>query len=115
MRGGLLPGLGLPGDRGVSEPIYSHCGEELAVWRGRHKLITTLDARRPDEFYDVMRDPNEQTKLSRDSDPAFDVLVADAEAFWKRTPRPGAPGSAAKEPDLDEAAKRRLRALGYLE
>ena len=53
MQGDLLPGLGLPGARVASEPIYSHCGEELAVWRGRHKLITTLDARRPDEFYDV--------------------------------------------------------------
>jgi arylsulfatase A-like enzyme len=115
MSGDLLPGLGLPGARSPSEPIYSHCGEELAVWRGRYKLITTLDARRPDQFYDVMRDPDERTPLSRDSEPTFDVLIADAEAFWKRTPRPGAPGAEVKEVELDEAAKRRLRALGYLE
>jgi arylsulfatase A-like enzyme len=115
MQGDLLPGLGLSGAREASEPIYSHCGEDLAVWRGSYKLLTTLDGRRPDQFYDVSRDPNEQTPLNRDSSPVFDVLTADAEGFWKGIVRPGAPGAAGAEPELDEAAKRRLRALGYLE
>jgi arylsulfatase A-like enzyme len=112
--GRVLPGLGLPAAPGPSQPIYTHCGAALAVWRGQHKLITWRDQREIDEIYDLSKDPEERNNLG-DGDPNAAVLAADAGAFWKTAPvQPNTPAENAEKPELDEATRQRLRELGYL-
>jgi arylsulfatase A-like enzyme len=112
--GGILPGLGLRTAPGPSQPIYNHCGDALAVWRGQHKLITWRDRRESDEIYDLSEDPNERTNLGG-GDPNASQLAADADAFWKTAPvQPNTPAENAGKPELDEATRQRLRDLGYL-
>jgi len=111
--GGVLPGLGLPATPGPSQPVYTHCGTALAVWRGKHKLITWRDRRESDEIYDLSRDPNERTNLGS-SDPNASQLSADADVFWKTAPvHPSTPAQNAEKLELDEVTRQRLRDLGY--
>ena len=114
-RGAGLPGLGPAAASAPSEPVYTHCGNALAVWRDGHKLITSRDRRHADEVYDLSRDPGEQTNLGT-GDPQGAQLAADAAAYWKQTVVEwDVPATNAEGKELDFPTRQRLRALGYLE
>jgi arylsulfatase A-like enzyme len=109
-----LPGLRLPDERGPSQPVYTHCGDALAVWRDNHKLITSRERRHGDEVYDLSRDPGERVDLG-EGDPHHAQLAADAAAYWKQAVvGSDAPATSRATKDLDPETRQRLRALGYL-
>lgn len=108
--GVALPGLGLP--PAEARPTYVHCGDVLAVRRGKHKLLTSRAGAFPDELYDLEADPGETTSRIDGNAAHVDQLRQDAAAYWKRLP---ATPDQAEDPhlNLDEETKERLRALGY--
>ena len=83
---------------------------------GGMKLMQSDDDLR---VFDLREDPGELHDL-RESSPAELARLRSEVETWRAhlgLPDPGAaaPAGAAAEPDLDEAAEERLRALGYIE
>lgn len=114
MQGKALPGLGLTGERTPSEPIYTHCGDLLAIRRGRLKLLTSKSGALPDEVYDLERDGSEELNLLAKNPSAGRELRRWATAYWQMASPKGEQHYRASK-ELDASTRERLRALGYLE
>lgn len=110
MDGRALPGLGLQDERS-SEPVYVHCGRNLAVRSGVWKLLTARDRPEKSKLFDLSRDPDEKVNLAtRDGVPAD--LREWAQEYWEATRESGAQ----RIPDrIDPRTRERLRALGYVD
>lgn len=113
MRGSLLPGLGLP-PRPESAPIYIHCGDQLAVRVGPHKLITSSKPGTVDALFDLARDPDEKDNAIGKSKAVTELLQRHARQYWELGSATPGPGKQRLE-QLDETTRERLRALGYAE
>jgi arylsulfatase A-like enzyme len=112
MDGYLLPGLGGE-SRPPSTPIFVHCDQNLAVRVGRYKLITSRKPGTSDAVYDLERDPGETNNVLANGDGISDLLRRQAAAYWTEGAA-GVGGSEDKREDLDDSARDRLRALGYV-
>jgi len=113
MRGSLLPGLGLP-PRPESAPVYVHCGDQLAVRVGQHKLITSSTLSTIDALFDLARDPDEKDNAIGRSKSVAELLQRHARQYWELGSATPGPGKQRLE-ELDETTRERLRALGYTE
>jgi arylsulfatase A-like enzyme/lysophospholipase L1-like esterase len=113
LEGQVLPGLGLP-SRPPSSAVFVHCDQQLAVRVGDHKLIAGAGKPSRDAVYDLARDPDERHDVSAAADSVTRLLQGYASEYGTK----GAPGAGAYPQDLDrldDAARERLRALGYVQ
>lgn len=84
---------------------------QMAIRDQRYWLIDYLDQQLPDELYDLSSDPQQRRNLASDLPLTMaesQAKLAQARPWMTPPPIPIAPA------DLDEATRRRLRALGYL-
>lgn len=114
MRGGILPGLDLPGAR-TAPAVYTQCGDILAVRAGADKMITSRNRAFADEVFDLGSDPEESRNLADPFDSRTKALRRLADEYWATavgdTPSP----TNAHPTQIDEETRERLRALGYTE
>ena len=84
---------------------------QLALRNRRYWLIHYLAGEQPDELFDLAADPEERSNLAAEQPELLAAVRAQLEQArpWM-TPPPALPAPAA----LDEATRRRLKALGYL-
>jgi arylsulfatase A-like enzyme len=109
----VLPGLNLDAGRRVG-PVYASCGDQLAVRKGRYKLISTRDESRSDEVYDLESDPGEINNLAFANPELTAELRELATRYWQHITEENT-STPVEEPVLDDVTRDRLRALGYLE
>ena len=83
--------------------------QENAVLMGQWKLIRFHGS--DDEIYNLIEDPDEQNDM-RDSQPEVLKKLAGKIAKWEKIIRKS--GSSSPKQIVDEATKKRLRALGYV-
>jgi arylsulfatase A-like enzyme len=108
--------IGRPHNRAVRDArhklLFEPDGRAAVPTRGGKPVPAALDA--PVRFYDLAEDPGETRDLAADGvpdglRPTFDRLRAAAEASA------AGPRAEAETTELDEATRRRLEALGYLD
>ncbi len=102
-----------PGAIGADEPRYAISGATdflLSIRSRTHKLIRTQAG--DSSFFSLLDDPKEQRDLYDPADPRVQEFVRILEARRKEWPT-REPAKGAVAPDLDEALRDQLRALGY--
>ncbi len=108
MRGTVLPGVGLDGQH-QARPVFVVCDDTVMVRDGSTKLITSRSAAFPDELYDLAADPAEASNVVGDTT-RLARLKTLANGFEQTL---SAAARSTTAPQLDDATKERLRALGY--
>lgn len=84
-----------------------------AALQGDQVLIASRRDAFPDELYDLTDDSGERRAIAG-THAMSALLRADAARFWEQTIHPSGDSTIDSRP-LDEAARERLRALGYLD
>jgi arylsulfatase A-like enzyme len=97
--------------KGRKNRLESEKSQIWAVYKGEQKLILFDADRYPAELFDLSKDGGEQRNLSAGEAEMRRALAGDLERWLQRTPT--SPGAAAGE--LDDAMRRQLEALGYLD
>jgi hypothetical protein len=100
---------------GRSEPMLRPDTRYRAYRSGSRKLVET--SRGTTYLFDVVADPGERSDLAPDSGPELAQLKTELEARRSRLGLPAldAPVMRGQAPELPDATRERLRALGYVE